>query len=71
MKQLWNASVALPVMTSLPICLSAADVPNTPRIDCIVMAEQQPHESDAALFWYHDFDNPEQQERYAEKEGNL
>ncbi len=71
MKQLWNASVALLVMTSLPICLSAADVPNTPRIDCVVMAEQQPHESDAALIWYDDFDNPEQQERYAEKEGEL
>jgi len=71
MKQLLNSSVALGVMTSLPIWLSAADVLDTPRIDSVVMAEQQPHESDAALIWYDDFDNPQQQQRYAEDAGDL
>jgi hypothetical protein len=71
MKQLLNSSVALVVMTSLPIWLSAADVPDTPRIDSVVMAEQQPHESDAALIWYDNFDNPQQQKRYAEDAGDL
>jgi hypothetical protein len=69
MKQLWNASVALLAMISSPIWLSAADAPESPRIDCVVMAEQQPQESDAALIWYDDFDDPQQQKRYAEKDG--
>ncbi len=75
MKQLVNLLVAATLLAAL--ChntaskVSAADVPETPRIDSVVMAELQPHKSDAAIIWYDDFDESQQQERYAEKEGEL
>ncbi len=47
----------------------ADDTPETPRIDSVVMADPQPHESDEAVVWYDDFDEDQQQERYAEKSG--
>ncbi len=45
------------------------DVPEVPRIDIVVMASSQPHETDPAVIWYDDFDDGEQQGRYAEKSG--
>ena len=43
--------------------------PEIPRIDSVVMATPQPHESDPAVIWYDDFDDDEQQKQYAEKSG--
>jgi hypothetical protein len=37
---------------------AASDVPETPRIDSVVMARPQPHEADPAVIWYDDFDGP-------------
>lgn len=71
MKSLLSTVVALVVLASSPVRLSAADIPDTPRIDSVVMAEQQLQQSDAALIWYDDFDDQQQQERYAEKNGEL
>jgi hypothetical protein len=49
---------------------SSEDTPEVPRIDSVVMAASQPHETDAAVIWYDDFDDDKQQERYAEKSGD-
>jgi hypothetical protein len=48
-----------------------AQVPAIPRIDSVAMAPVQPHADDPAVIWYDDFDDPRQQNRYAEKEGEL
>lgn len=45
--------------------------PHVPRIDSVVMAVEQPHESDSAVIWYDDFDLPQRQEQYPEKSGKL
>ncbi len=47
----------------------AEEAPDIPRIDSVVMAASQPHESDPAVIWYDDFDDDKQQEQYAEKSG--
>ncbi|NNJ26369.1 hypothetical protein [Alienimonas chondri] len=48
---------------------AAADLPDVPRIDSVVMADAQPHETDAAVIWYDDFDDEAQQRRYPERSG--
>jgi hypothetical protein len=34
----------------------AGEKPETPRIDCVVPSDEQPHEKDPATIWYDDFD---------------
>ena len=64
-----------PVFAILCVWLTAAkaakadDVPQTPRIDSVVMSKPQPHESDPAVIWYDDFDGPAKP--YTESEGGL
>jgi hypothetical protein len=36
----------------------AVTLPETPRIDSVVMSRPQPHESDPAVIWCDDFDGP-------------
>lgn len=45
------------------------DLPETPRIDSVVMSRPQPHELDAAVIWYDDFDGPVKP--YTESQGEL
>ncbi len=71
MKTLLNTAFALVMLSISSIRLHAADAPDSPRIDSVVMAETQSHQSDAALIWYDDFNDSKQQERYAEKVGKL
>lgn len=52
-----------------PATAKANDVPETPRIDSVVMSHPQPHESDPATIWYDDFDGPAKP--YTESEGVL
>ncbi|XZE56183.1 hypothetical protein SH139x_002278 [Planctomycetaceae bacterium SH139] len=55
-------------------CFSAravAQPPQVPRIDSVVMADNQPHQDDPAVIWYDDFDLPQRQEQYPEKSGKL
>lgn len=47
----------------------AAQAPQTPRIDSVVMLDPQPHENDPAVIWYDDFDVPAQ--KYGESQGNV
>ena len=56
----WNSA------TREGCCETAPDIP---RIDSVVMAAAQPHETDAAVIWCDDFDDDKQQVRYAEKSG--
>jgi len=59
----------------LAVCLipgrstRAADAPEVPRIDSVVMAAPQPQASDEAVIWYDDFDGPEK--AYTESQGPL
>jgi hypothetical protein len=48
---------------------SSEDAPEAPRIDSVVMAASQLHETDAAVIWYDDFDDDKQQGRYGEGSG--
>ncbi|MFH5805810.1 hypothetical protein [Alienimonas sp. DA493] len=48
---------------------AAGDPPRVPRIDSVVPAETQPHETDDAVIWYDDFDDDAQQRRYPERSG--
>lgn len=50
----------------LPI---AAQIPETPRIDSVGMVTPQPHENDANVIWFDDFDQEEKQNQYGEKRG--
>ena len=55
-------------------CFSAravAQPPQVPRIDSVVMADNQPHQDDPAVIWYDDFDLPQRQDQYPEKSGKL
>lgn len=45
------------------------EVPETPRIDSVVMKEAQPHENDEAVIWYDDFNGAEK--NYPESSGAL
>ncbi len=47
----------------------AEDVPESPRIDSVVMSLVQPQASDEAVIWYDDFDGPEK--AYTESQGGL
>jgi hypothetical protein len=47
----------------------AADAPEAPRIDSLVMIPAQPQAADPAVIWYDDFDGPAKQ--YTESEGEL
>jgi hypothetical protein len=47
----------------------AGGLPETPRIESVVMSQPQPHESDSAVIWYDDFDGPAK--AYTESQGEL
>jgi hypothetical protein len=47
----------------------AAEAPEVPRIDSVVMSAKQPQEGDAATIWYDDFNGPVK--AYTETEGDL
>lgn len=47
----------------------AADGPEVPRIDSVVISTPQPQAFDEAVIWYDDFDGPEK--AYTESEGRL
>jgi len=49
--------------------VQAADAPEVPRIDSVVMSAPQPQASDEAVIWYDDFDGPEK--AYTESQGQL
>lgn len=51
--------------------LAESQRPSAPRIDMVVMAAQQPHENDAAVIWYDDFDDQQKQTQYPEASGEL
>jgi len=44
------------------------EAPEIPRIDSVVMAKPQPHEADANVIWYDDFD---EEREYTESSGGL
>ncbi len=46
-----------------------AEIPEVPRIDSVVMAKPQPHETSEAVIWYDDFDGKEK--NYPESSGGL
>jgi len=68
-------------MRTLSLCLICAvwssgigtaqegDAPDVPRIDSVVMARQQPHQTDESVIWYDDFDGEEK--NYTESSGGL
>jgi len=68
-------------MRTLSLCLICAvwssgigtaqggDALDVPRIDSIVMARQQPHQTDESVIWYDDFDGEEK--NYTESSGGL
>ena len=47
----------------------AETLPETPRIDSLVMLQTSPLETDPAVIWYDDFDGPEKQ--YTESQGGI
>ncbi len=47
----------------------AAEVPEVPRIDSVVISPKQPQETDAATIWYDDFNGPPK--AYTETEGEV
>jgi hypothetical protein len=53
----------------LAAIVTAATLPETPRIDSVVMSRPQPRESDPAVIWYDDFDGPVKP--YTESQGEL
>ena len=53
----------------LAAIVTAATLPETPRIDSVVMSRSQPRESDPAVIWYDDFDGPVKP--YTESQGEL
>ena len=63
----------LTLICTLAVCLlpgrsaRAADGPEVPRIDSVVMSTPQPQASDEAVIWYDDFDGPEK--AYTESRG--
>lgn len=50
---------------------SSGERPLPPRIESIVMAENQPHENDPHVIWYNNFDEEARQSQYPEKGGEL
>ena len=48
---------------------SISNVPQVPRIDSVVPLETQPHETDANVIWYDNFDQG--RKRYGEESGDL
>jgi hypothetical protein len=66
--------IAVLVLIGGCVCLvgrtaTADDLPETPRIDSVVISRPQPHESDPAVIWYDDFDGPVKP--YTESQGEL
>ena len=58
------------ILGCMACCVTmAAALPDTPRIDSVVMSRPQPHESDPAVIWYDDFDGPVKS--YSESQGDL
>jgi hypothetical protein len=53
----------------LATIVTAAALPETPRIDSVVMSRSQPQQSDTAVIWYDDFDGPVKP--YTESQGEL
>jgi len=66
-------------MRTLSLCLICAfcgsgaalgdNAPEVPRIDSLVMTQQQPHQADEAVIWYDDFNGEEKD--YTESSGGL
>ncbi|KAA5543574.1 hypothetical protein FYK55_10180 [Roseiconus nitratireducens] len=75
MKRWFRSWIGLSVLSawfaSACSALPAQDAPEVPRIDSLVILEQQPAESDLNVIWFDDFDSAERQSRYAEKSGDL
>lgn len=64
------AFIGILVACPLPGRLAgAADGPEVPRIDSVVMSTPQPQASDDTVIWYDDFDGPEK--AYTESQGQL
>lgn len=63
---LLSVAVAAALFFAAP---AAAQVPETPRIESLVMASPQPHASDPDVIWYDDFDGPVK--AYTESEGEV
>lgn len=67
--------ICLTLICTLTACLlpgrsgRAADGPEVPGIDSVVMSTLQPQASDDAVIWYDDFDGPEK--AYTESQGRL
>lgn len=56
-------------MSSGTASVRGNEQPDVPRIDSVVMAESQPHQTDEAVIWYDDFDGKERD--YTESSGGL
>ena len=59
----------LPLVLLLASVAAAADAPDVPRIDSVVMSPKQPQETDPATIWYDDFNGPVK--TYTESSGDL
>ncbi len=62
------------MIIGIATCSAGAEDPHdqsltVPRIECVVLSDRQPHENDAAVIWYDDFDDDEAQMAYPEKSG--
>ena len=68
-KPILSIALACVVLNSATRQVYSENAPEIPRVDSVVMAAVQPHETDPAIIWYDDFDDDKQQERYAEKSG--
>jgi len=69
-------SIATPLRVFVYVCLGvrlafAQDIPESPRIESLVILDPQPAERDSATIWYDDFDDVESPSRYAEQSGQL
>lgn len=65
----WTVAAALLVLIAMVESSAAADKPETPRIDCAIPVEEQPHARSSATIWYDDFDGLPKP--YAEGSGKL
>ncbi|MEW4486427.1 hypothetical protein AB1L42_00010 [Thalassoglobus sp. JC818] len=50
---------------------SGGELPQSPRIESVVLVDNQLHEHDSHVIWYDDFDDETLQDQYPEKEGDL
>jgi len=59
----------MPLLLVLASAALAAEAPEVPRIESVVMSPRQPQESDPATIWYDDFNGPPK--AYTESQGDL